>query len=109
MAPLAPFGLKNLLRFLHQPGVDARLPFKFGSPHPSVAVCRVDGRYQLRELVEDRAASHAFATERFAKGESFMPEHVTQFMLPTGTVHAEGADLESFCRALEGLRWPSHW
>lgn len=105
MAPVAALGRDRAIQLVKQ----GKLPFSFGSPHPTVAVVEQDGVFRIRQLVIDEAEARAARERAFASGGSWMPEHHYALGKPTGTVHAEGQTREELIEKMRTMTWPASW
>jgi hypothetical protein len=105
MAPVAPLGKNHVLALLRA----GKLPFSFGSPHPSVAVLEQDGVFRVRELVVDSGEADAAARAAMADGGVWMPEQYYALGKPTGRVFIEAATRDALAEKLEAYPWPREW
>jgi hypothetical protein len=105
MAPMPPLGKNRVLALLRE----GKLPFSFGSPHPSVAVVEQDGVFRVRELVVDRAEAEAASKASMAQGRGWMPEQYYDLGKPTGRVFIEAPTRDALARKIEAYPWPREW
>lgn len=105
MAPLPPLGRAHVIERIARGG----LPFRFGSPHPSVMVLEEDGRFRLRELVISREEARAAAEAAHARQDSFMPEDLYELGRPTGRIYADAASRLELIELLRTIDWPESW
>ena len=105
MAPIAPLGKPRALALIRA----GKLPFTFGSPHPTVAVVEQDGVFRVRELVVDVAeAATAAKAAREARG-IWTPEQHYALGKPAGRVFLEAPTRDELAEKLEAYPWPRDW
>src|SRR5262249_48947486 len=104
MAPFQGPSREQLIAMLRARGAERKLPITLGRYAPQAVVEKQGGKWRLRELALDDAASNAYGAKQLEGGQNFMPENTWQFLAPD-KVLLEHADLESFCRGLQELTW----
>jgi hypothetical protein len=105
MAPAAPLGRDRAIELVKQ----GKLPFSFGSPHPTMTVIEQDGVFRIRQLVIDEAESRAAGERALASGQPWMPEHHYALGKPTGKIYAEAWSREELIEKMEMMDWPRSW
>ncbi|WP_160174546.1 hypothetical protein [Archangium violaceum] len=105
MAPIAPLGKPRVLALLRA----GKLPFTFGSPHPTVAVVEQDGVFRVRELVVAPAEAEVAARESMNERGLWTPEQHYALGKPTGRVFIEAPTRDALAEKLEAYPWPREW
>jgi hypothetical protein len=106
MAPSAPTGRARAIQLIQE----GPLPISLGSPHPAVAIVEQEGKFRIRELVIDRAAAEAAASNAGrARSPSWMPEHYYALGAATGKIFAEAASRAELVELMNTMSWPENW
>ena len=105
MAPVAPLGRTGAIKLV----ADGKIPFRFGSPHPMIAVVSQDGVLRIRALVVDPAEAEAAREKALAERGMWMPEHHYALARPTGEIFVEAATTEDLLDRMRTMPWPDDW